>query len=145
MTSRGGRRQRRLAGELAAAAVAEVIAVEAAALEPVHGRRLHGGAAPQIIAGQAPAYVLFPHTYQARDFVPKLAARLQRPLITDVVGITDAGGRRRSRAWSSRGSWRPTSMPEGDAPCLVTVQAGAFHADGVRRGAGAGARVAGCR
>ena len=40
----------------------------------------------QAIAQLSPSHVLLPHTYQTRDFAPKLAARLDRALITDVTG-----------------------------------------------------------
>jgi electron transfer flavoprotein alpha subunit len=80
--------------------------------------------------------VVFAHTYQARDFVPKLAARLQRPLITDVVGFTDAAGRTAFTRLVFQGKMAADVLPEGEAPCLVTVQAGAFQADRVRRGEG---------
>jgi electron transfer flavoprotein alpha subunit len=122
-----------LAGELAAAEVAEVLAVDAAALEPYTADG-HTDAWVQIITAQKPAYVLVAHTYQARDFVPKLAARLQRPLITDVVGFADAGGRPAFTRLVFQGKMAADVTPEGDAPCLVTVQAGAFPADRVRRG-----------
>jgi len=125
-----------LAGELAAADVVEVLAVEAAALEPYTADG-YTEACARLIAAQEPAYVLFAHTYQARDFVPKLAARLQRPLITDVVGFADAGGRPAFTRLVFQGKMAADVAPEGDAPCLVTVQAGAFPADGVRRGSGA--------
>ena len=42
--------------------------------------------------------VLLPHTYQTRDFAPKLAARLDRALITDVTAIKSSDGERRLRA-----------------------------------------------
>ncbi len=45
-----------------------------------------------------PAFVVLPHTYRTRDFAPKLAARLDRALVTDCIGI-DA----RRAAASSRG------------------------------------------
>jgi len=121
-----------LAGELASADVAEVLAVEAAALEPYTADG-YTDACAQVIAAQQPAYVIFAHTYQARDFVPKLAARLQRPLITDVVGFADAAGRPAFTRLVFQGKMAADVTPEGEAPCLVTVQAGAFPADGVRR------------
>ncbi|RPJ73392.1 MAG: electron transfer flavoprotein subunit alpha/FixB family protein, partial [Acidobacteria bacterium] len=124
-----------LAGELAAADVTEVLAVEAAGLDPYTADG-HTDACAQLIAAQGPAYVVFAHTYQARDFVPKLAARIQRALITDVVGFADAGGRPAFTRLVFQGKMAADVTPEGEAPCLVTVQAGAFPADGVKRGAG---------
>ena len=60
------------AGEIAAAQVAEVTTVEHAALEPYTPDGFT--AALQDAIGQlAPSHVLLPHTYQTRDFSPKLA------------------------------------------------------------------------
>ena len=46
----------------------------------------------------SPDVVFFPHTYQTRDFAPALAARLGRPLVTDVIGIQRVDERTRVRA-----------------------------------------------
>ena len=43
----------------------------------------------QLIHKLEPAYVLFPHTYQVRDYVPRLAARFGQVLIGDVTAIED--------------------------------------------------------
>ncbi len=54
----------------------------------------------QFIRAEQPDYVVFPHTYQVRDYAPALAARVGQVLIGDVVAIgegpvftraTDAG------------------------------------------------------
>src|SRR5262245_41765951 len=37
-----------------------------------------------------PDWIVFPHTYQVRDYVPALAARLDRPLIADCTGVRSA-------------------------------------------------------
>ena len=31
------------------------------------------------------------HTYQARDYAPRLAARLRTPLVADVIGVRGTG------------------------------------------------------
>ncbi len=122
------------AGELAAAAVEEVIALQGPALDP-YTADAFAAALADLVAAQAPRYVVFPHTYQARDFVPKLAARLQRALITDVVGITEAQGQPAFTRLVMQGKLAADVVPEGEAPFLVTVQAGAFQADAAARGA----------
>src|SRR6516165_3969463 len=43
----------------------------------------------QFIRAESPGYLVFPHTYQVRDYVPALAARFARVLIGDVIGIED--------------------------------------------------------
>ena len=122
------------AAELAAADVAEVLAVESPALETYTADGFVA-ALDQLLTDQAPAYVLFPHTYLARDFVPKLAARVDRPLIADVVALADAGGQPAFTRLIFQGKLAADVVPDGDAPCLVTVQAGAFGADTAARGA----------
>ncbi len=122
------------AAELSAAAVAEVVAVESPALEPYTADGFVAALA-DLLASQAPAYVVFPHTYLARDFVPKLAARIGCPLIADVVALADAAGQPAFTRLIFQGKLAADVVPEGDGPCLVTVQAGAFSADGAERGA----------
>jgi len=69
-------------------------------------------------------YVVFPHTYQVRDYVPALACRMGLVLIGDVVAIED-GPRFLRQLMQGRliGSYRPS----GDGPCFISVQAGAFR------------------
>src|SRR6187549_1929671 len=59
-----------VANELAAAAVQEVIVLEAAALEP-YTPDGYTAALQSAIGDLAPAIVALPHTYQTRDFAPK--------------------------------------------------------------------------
>ena len=47
----------------------------------------------QLIAQVDPQLVLFPHTYQVRDFAPRLAARFGQSLIADVIAINLESGR----------------------------------------------------
>ena len=122
------------AAELSAASVAEVLAVEHAALEHYTADGYVGALAP-LVRSLAPTYVVFAHTYQARDFVPKLAARLDAALITDVVGLTEAEGRPAFTRLVFQGKLAADVLPEGNPPYLVTCQAGAFAVDSVERGA----------
>src|ERR1700752_2748261 len=41
----------------------------------------------QLIAAEHPQYVVLPHTYQVRDFAPKLAAALGRSFLSDCIGL----------------------------------------------------------
>src|SRR5215813_3710574 len=75
-----------VANEVAAAQVKEVVTLEHAALEP-YTPDGYTAALQDAIGQLSPTYVLLPHTYQTRDFAPKLAARLDRSIITDVTGI----------------------------------------------------------
>ncbi len=78
------------------------------------------------IRAESPDYLLFPHTYQVRDYVPALAARLGKVLIGDVIGIEDGPVfTRQLMQGRLSGSYRPA----GPGPCFVSVQSGAFRAD----------------
>jgi electron transfer flavoprotein alpha subunit len=125
-----------VAAELAVGAVAGVLTVEHPALEPYTADGFVNVLAP-LVASLAPTYVVFPHTYLARDFVPKLAARIDAALITDVVGLTEAEGRPAFTRLVFQGKLAADVLPEGNPPYLVTCQAGAFAADSAGRGASA--------
>jgi len=72
--------------------------------------------------------VIFAHTYQARDYAPALACRIGQVLIGDVVGIEDGPVFTRQLMQERlNGSYRHS----GGGPCFVSVQAGAFRADGI--------------
>ncbi|MGH9221319.1 MAG: electron transfer flavoprotein subunit alpha/FixB family protein, partial [Vicinamibacterales bacterium] len=79
------------ANELATAAVAEVIAIDHAALAH-YTPDAFVQALQQVITQASPALVFLPHTYQTRDFSPTLATRIDRALITDVIAVKNAGG-----------------------------------------------------
>ena len=128
------------AAELAAAQVKEVVTVESPALESYTPDGFTA-ALQDAIAQLAPSHVLLPHTYQTRDFAPKLAARLDRALLTDVTGIKSAGAETAFTRPMFQGKLTADVIPQGPAPHFVTFQIGAYRVDQVskRRGAGAGA------
>src|SRR5215510_10212237 len=119
--------------ELAAAQVAEIVTVENAALEPYTPDGFT--AALQAVIGQlSPAHVLLPHTYQTRDFAPKLAARLDRALVTDVTAIKTVGSETAFVRPMFQGKLTADIAPEGPAPHFITFQIGAYRADKASRG-----------
>jgi electron transfer flavoprotein alpha subunit len=122
-----------VAGELAAADVAEIVTVEHAALEPYTPDGFTA-ALQDLVAKLSPTYVLLPHTYQTRDFAPKLAARMDRALITDVTAIKSGGETAFVRPMF-QGKLTADVVPQGAAPHFVTFQIGAFRADQAARGA----------
>lgn len=77
----------------------------------------------QLIRKLAPGYVLFPHSYQVRDFVPRLAARFGQVLVCDVTGM-EAGPKFVRQVF--QGKMNATYRHAGDGPCFLSVQAGAF-------------------
>jgi electron transfer flavoprotein alpha subunit len=132
-----------VAAELASAAVAEVIAIDHAALAH-YTPDAFVQALQQAITQAAPALVFLPHTYQTRDFSPTLATRMDRALITDVIAVKDAGpstGSGQAAATFSRpmfqGKLTADVVPQGPAPHFITIQIGAFRADAAQKGAAA--------
>jgi electron transfer flavoprotein alpha subunit len=128
-----------VASELAAASVKEVVTVEHAALEPYTPDGFT--AALQDAIGQlSPQYVLLPHTYQTRDFAPKLAARLDRAIVTDVTAIkTSSTGSAQAGETAFvrpmfQGKLTADVVPQGPAPHFVTFQIGAYRVDQVAKG-----------
>jgi electron transfer flavoprotein alpha subunit len=123
-----------VAAELAAAEVKEVVTVDNAALEPYTPDGFT--AALQDAIGQlSPAHVLLPHTYQTRDFAPKLAARLDRALITDVTAVKADGGAPVFVRPMFQGKLTADVAPQGPAPHFATFQIGAYRVDQVAKGA----------
>lgn len=82
----------------------------------------------QLMKQTCPAYVVFPHTYQVRDFAPALATRFQQVLISDVIALHEGPTFvRQLMQGKMNADYRPTNS--GKAPCFLSVQAGTFRAD----------------
>ena len=89
----------------------------------------------QLLQNQNSTQVLFPHTYQVRDYAPALACRMGQVLIGDVTGIEDGPiFMRQLLQGRLNGSYRHS----GNGPCFVSVQAGAFRADSLETQSSAG-------
>jgi electron transfer flavoprotein alpha subunit len=91
-------------------------------------------AVQQVVAATKPTYVLFPHTYQTRDFAPIAALRMGGPLITDVTGVRGTGASSTFTRPMFQGKLSAEVRHQGDGPRCVTIQIGAFRADAVKRG-----------
>jgi electron transfer flavoprotein alpha subunit len=116
-----------LAAEFAAKHAGKVIRLEHPLLSPYtpDGFSL---ALEQLIQNEKPEYVVFPHTYQVRDFAPALATRLGQVLISDVISIADGPVFTRQLL---QGRLNGTYRAAGAGPCMISVQAGAFRAEAV--------------
>jgi len=122
-----------LGAELAAAAVQEVVTIENPALE-TYTPDGYTAALQQAIAQLSPSIIVLPHTYQTRDFAPKLAARLDRSIITDVTAVKRAGSDVAFVRPMFQGKLTADVVAEGPGPHFVTFQIGAFRADQAPRG-----------
>ncbi len=121
------------AAELAAAEVAEVVALRHAALEPYTSDGFVQALAAFLNA-EAVDVVVFAHTYQTRDFAPALAARLDRALVTDCVGIKSRDGGYVFTRPVFQGKLNADVVAEGSGPHLVTIQIGAYRVDALKKG-----------
>jgi electron transfer flavoprotein alpha subunit len=128
-----------VAKEVASAAVSEVLVADHSALDP-YTPDAYAAASRALIDSVSPTFVLLPHTYQARDFAPLLAARLRKPLITDVTGITGSGADANFVRPMFQGKLAAQVKPVGGPPALVTTQIGAFRADAAQKGGSASVR-----
>jgi electron transfer flavoprotein alpha subunit len=83
----------------------------------------------QVIASVKPDFVLFPHTYQVRDFAPKLAAQLGKGMIGDCIDYRHENGKLIFVRQMFQGKTVADVTFDGEAPWFVSFQAGAFRAD----------------
>ena len=123
-----------VAAELAAAEVESVLAVghpELASYTPDG----FVAAFASVVADAAPDLVFLAHTYQTREFAPRLAARLGRSLVADCVGIRPRDGRLAFVRPMFQGKFVADVAPTGPAPHFVSFQIGAFRPDALKRGA----------
>ncbi|MBY0504303.1 MAG: electron transfer flavoprotein subunit alpha/FixB family protein [Bryobacteraceae bacterium] len=119
-----------LAAELATKALDKVYAVEHAGLAS-YTPDSYTAALTALIGQLQPSLVLFPHTYQVRDFGPKLATRLDRVLLSDVVRVNPGPVFVRQLF---QGKLNSDVRPSTPAPHLVSLQAGAYRADALAAG-----------
>jgi len=120
--------------------VGEVLTVQDAALAS-YTPDAQVAAVAAVIAQTTPRLVVMAHTYQARDYAPRLAARLRTPLVADVVAVKGSGAAATFLRPMFQGKLVAEVAPQGDGPAIVTCQIGAFRADGVTKGAPAAARA----
>jgi electron transfer flavoprotein alpha subunit len=88
----------------------------------------------QLIKAHHPKYVIFAHTYQARDFAPKLATSMGRVLVSDAISHRIDNGSLVFVRQLFQGKINADVRFEGDAPHFASIQAGAFRADRLQAG-----------
>jgi electron transfer flavoprotein alpha subunit len=120
------------AAELSQAALAAVHVVESALLEP-YTPDGYTEALQHAIAELRPAHVVMAHTYRTRDFAPKLAARLERTLITDCIGVK-AGDPPTFLRPVYQGKLVAEVAAQGEQPHVISVQIGARRGDSAAKG-----------
>ena len=117
-----------IADELAAKNVAEVLLVEHDLLES-YTPDGYCAALKQVIETAKPDLVLFPHTYQVRDFVPNLAAWLDKGMVGDCIGFRSESGKLIFVRQMFQGKTAADVTFTDAPPWFVSFQSGAFRAD----------------
>jgi electron transfer flavoprotein alpha subunit len=133
----GGKAEAILLGEgvsgLAAEAATSDLAAVRVADSPLLARYTPGGyvaaLAPAILA-EKPEFVLFPHTYQSAEYVPRLAQTTGAALLPEAIAFEgEGGGELLFRRPILEGKMQAQVRVKGGGTTLVTLQAGAFGAD----------------
>ena len=122
-----------LASEVAAVKVEEVLTADSPELaEYTADGAVH--VLGEIVAQRKPRFVVFSHTYQVRDFAPKLAASLDAGLVSDCLGYRKEDGRLIFVRQVFQGKFSADVEFAGAPPYFVTFQAAAFREDSLERG-----------
>ena len=125
-----------LAGELASKQLEKVYAVEHELLKD-YTPDAYCAALGQLIDRFHPAVLLFPHTYQVRDFLPKLATSRNRVAVSDVIAHRVENGHAIVVRQLFQGKVNADVRFGGEFPHFASLQAGAYRADQVAEGTAA--------
>jgi len=123
-----------IAKEVAGKKVAKVYDVESPQLAAYTPDAFVAALKP-FIADKKPTLVLMPHTYQVRDFAPKLATALGRALVSDCIGYKQEGDKLLFVRQMFQGKFAADVAFAGEPPYFATFQTGAFRGDQVEAGA----------
>ncbi|HKV13029.1 MAG TPA: electron transfer flavoprotein subunit alpha/FixB family protein [Thermoanaerobaculia bacterium] len=137
----GGKAEAVILGSGVGLAAAEVAKLDLAAVHVADHESLRvytpgayiGALAPALQAA-APAFVVFPHTYQTVDYMARLAQETGAGLLPEVTGFATGDG---GLLWSRPvmgGKLQSKVRVKGEGTVLVSVQSGSFPADGAERG-----------
>ena len=125
-----------LAQEIGAYDVARVIAVSDPKLAD-YTPDAYADALEQVVKQVDPSLVFLTHTYQVRDFAPKLAARFQKGLISDCIRAKAENGKLGFTRRIFLGKLDADVASDGEAPVFATFQSGAYRPDQATKGGSA--------
>jgi electron transfer flavoprotein alpha subunit len=89
----------------------------------------YAAALRQVVAAAGATVVLFPHTYQVRDFLPKLATSLGKVAVSDVVAHRVENGQLVLVRQLFQGKVNSDTRFAVEGPNFASLQAGAYRAD----------------
>ena len=85
--------------------------------------------AEAVSGGAAPDAILFPATYDGRDIAARLSVKLDRPVLTNVVDLTEQDGVLVTAHAIFGGSEMASARFTGDGPGIYVVRAKSFTAE----------------
>ena len=91
----------------------------------------------EVVKSTNPQYILMSHTYQVRDFAPKVAARFGREVVGDCIRYKSDQGKLTFTRRIFLGKLDADVTIGGDAPYFVTFQSGAFRGENAAKGTSA--------
>jgi len=91
-------------------------------------------AVKQIIDSESPTYVLFGHSYQVRDYVPKLSAKLMKPFLADNIALNVNGDTMTLTKQMFNAKLFSDVAPSDVGPHLISLQSAAYNADTIASG-----------
>jgi len=91
-------------------------------------------AVKQIIDSESPTYVLFGHSYQVRDYVPKLSAKLMKPFLADNIALNVDGDTMTLTKQMFNAKLFSDVTPSDVGPHLISLQSAAYNADTIASG-----------
>ena len=122
-----------LADQASAYQLGEVLKVNDALLES-YSADGYSEAVKQIIDQENPTYVLFGHTYQVRDYVPRLSAKMNKPFLVDNIAIRVENGQPIFTKQMFNAKLSADVEANGSGPFLVSFQSAAFSMDAAAAG-----------
>lgn len=99
------------------------------------GPAVAGAIAARIAIGEAPEAILLPQTYDGRDIAGRLSARIDRPVLTNVVGLEEQDGSLVTEHAIFGGSEVLKARFTGAGPGIFVIRAKSFVAEPAGAGA----------
>ena len=122
-----------LASDISQFALQKVIVAKNAKLN-TYTPDAYADAWESVIRSTGPKFVIMAHTYQVRDFAPKVAARFQREVVGDAIRYRTEGGKLVVTRRMFLGKLDADVTVGGDSPYFITFQSGSFRGDAAERG-----------
>ena len=116
--------EQRMSGEVLAAAQQFGSTVHAYSIDLPYAADAYVAAVEELVRKANPELVVFGHTYQTRDYAPRVAARFGRVLIGDVIAAKPPVFVRQM----FQGKFNADVHLIGDGPHFISIQAGAWRA-----------------